>query len=104
MAVDPDAIAKAFVQARSLHALLSRLRAAPRRSTSELSPVLTASRPAPPQHYYATFDAPATRPSLSSLYQPSSMLTFEGAKLQARPGAAGCVSAGWAASAGQLRS
>lgn len=34
------------------------------------------------QHYYAAFDAEATRPGLAALYQPSSMLTFEGSKLQ----------------------
>ena len=37
------------------------------------------------QHYYNTFDNPATRASLAALYQPQSMLTFEGTKLQARP-------------------
>ena len=36
------------------------------------------------QHYYTTFDNPATRGSLASLYQPQSMLTFEGSKLLAR--------------------
>ncbi len=36
------------------------------------------------QHYYTTFDAVATRPQLAALYQPQSMLTFEGTKLQAR--------------------
>jgi hypothetical protein len=36
------------------------------------------------QHYYTTFDAPTTRASLASLYQPQSMLTFEGSKLMAR--------------------
>ena len=40
------------------------------------------------QHYYTTFDNPATRASLASLYQPQSMLTFEGTKLQARAAAA----------------
>ena len=35
-------------------------------------------------HYYNCFDAEATRPTLATLYQPGSMLTFEGAKLQAR--------------------
>ena len=49
MAVDPDAIAQAFVQ-----------------------------------HYYASFDAPATRPSLATLYQPQSMLSFEGSKMLVR--------------------
>lgn len=37
------------------------------------------------QHYYAAFDAEASRPGLAALYQPTSMLTFEGSKLQARP-------------------
>ena len=43
--MDPDALAKAFVE-----------------------------------HYYSTFDA--NRPGLASLYQDSSMLTFEGQKIQ----------------------
>ena len=44
------------------------------------------------QHYYTTFDNPATRASLASLYQPQSMLTFEGSKLQARAAAPRLVS------------
>jgi hypothetical protein len=35
-------------------------------------------------HYYQAFDAEATRPSLAALYQPQSMLSFEGSQLMVR--------------------
>jgi len=35
-------------------------------------------------HYYQAFDAEATRPQLAALYQPQSMLSFEGAQLLVR--------------------
>ena len=71
MAVDPDAIAQARRLTRCAHALYHAL-------------TLLSSQ-AFVQHYYTTFDAPTTRASLASLYQPQSMLTFEGSKLMARP-------------------
>jgi len=52
------------------------------------------------QHYYAAFDAEATRPGLAALYQPSSMLTFEGSKLQARTSPQGEPSCAHAAAQG----
>jgi len=58
-------------------------RALPALAPRALSPQVSYSQ-AFVQHYYAAFDAPATRASLATLYQPQSMLTFEGSKLMAR--------------------
>ena len=48
--------------------------------------VLDAFAPSPSQafveHYYKTFDAPGGRAQLGALYQDSSMLTWEGQKMQ----------------------
>ena len=42
-------------------------------------------------HYYTTFDT--NRAQLATLYQPHSMLTFEGSKLMARDAASAMVAA-----------
>jgi Nuclear transport factor 2 (NTF2) domain len=45
-------------------------------------------------HYYQAFDAEATRPQLAALYQPQSMLSFEGAQLLVRCASLLCLAVG----------
>ena len=73
MAVDPDQIAQASGAAKELHTITC----TSLKCTHPCAQAFVA-------HYYASFDAEATRPTLAALYQPQSMLTFEGVKLQAR--------------------